>query len=101
MEECKTPAWARGILSFAHAVILHSSMPEDISRMEECNIPEWAREWAIFQRRASFKVPFVTVYSQIYTNCPNAALNCIIYAKTTCEIGNCFRPDMLIFHVVK
>jgi hypothetical protein len=28
MEECKITAWARNILSLAHAGILHSSMPE-------------------------------------------------------------------------
>jgi hypothetical protein len=44
MEECKIPAWARDMFSLAHAVILHSSMAEDIFRMEECNIPVWARE---------------------------------------------------------
>jgi hypothetical protein len=39
MEECKIPAWGRGIFSLAHPVISHSSMLEDISSMEESNIP--------------------------------------------------------------
>jgi hypothetical protein len=39
MEECKMPEWARDILSLAHTVILHSSMPEDISSMDECKLP--------------------------------------------------------------
>jgi hypothetical protein len=39
MEEFKIPAWARDKMFLAHAVILHSSMPEDISSMEECKIP--------------------------------------------------------------
>jgi len=34
-EECKIPAWARDMFSLAHAVILHSSMLEDISSIEE------------------------------------------------------------------
>jgi hypothetical protein len=33
MEECKITAWARDNMSLAHAVILHSSIPE---MSEEC-----------------------------------------------------------------
>ncbi len=33
MEECKITAWTRDKMSLAHAVILHSSMPE---MSEEC-----------------------------------------------------------------
>jgi hypothetical protein len=57
MEECKIPAYARGILSFAHAVILHSSMPEDMSSMEECNIPAWAREKMFCHQQGLFPFP--------------------------------------------
>jgi hypothetical protein len=39
MEECKIPAWGRDKMFLVHVVILHSSMPEDISSMEECKIP--------------------------------------------------------------
>jgi hypothetical protein len=67
MEECKIPACARDKMFLAHAVILHSFMPEDISSMEECKIPVWVRDKMSgtnkvfshsqncnFQRRASF-----------------------------------------------
>jgi hypothetical protein len=58
MEECKKPAKARGILSLAHAVILHSSMPEDISSMEEGNIPPaWAREKMFRHQQGLFPFP--------------------------------------------
>jgi hypothetical protein len=57
MEECKIPAWVRGNLSFPHAVILHSSMPEDISSMEECNLSVWVREKIFRHQQGLFPFP--------------------------------------------
>jgi hypothetical protein len=51
------PAWARDILNLAHAIILHSSMPEDISGMEECNIPVWARDKMFRHQQGLFPFP--------------------------------------------
>jgi hypothetical protein len=57
MEECKITAWARDVLSLAHAVILHSSMPEDISSMEECKIPVRARDKMFRHQQGLFPFP--------------------------------------------
>jgi hypothetical protein len=57
MEECKITAWVRDILYLAHAVILHSSMPEDISSMEECKIPVWARDKMFQHQQGLFPFP--------------------------------------------
>jgi hypothetical protein len=57
MEECKIPAWARDKMLLAHAVILHSSMPEDISSMEECKIPAWARDKMFRHQQGLFPFP--------------------------------------------
>jgi hypothetical protein len=57
MEECKIPVLARDILSLAHAVILHSSMPEDIFSMEECKLPVWARDKMFLNQQGLFPFP--------------------------------------------
>jgi hypothetical protein len=40
----KSPCWCRNNLSFAHAGILHSSLPKEISGREENKIPKWTRD---------------------------------------------------------
>jgi hypothetical protein len=57
MEECKITAWARDVLSLAHAVILPSPMLEDISSMEECKIPVWARNKMSRHQQGLFPFP--------------------------------------------
>jgi hypothetical protein len=57
MEECKITAWARDLMFIAYAVILHSSMPENISSMEECKIPAWARDKMFRHQQGLFPIP--------------------------------------------
>jgi hypothetical protein len=57
MEECKLPVWARDKIFLAHAVILHSFMPEDISSLEECKIPVWARDKMFRHQQGLFPFP--------------------------------------------